>query len=314
MPLAPNVQELSQYVPLYRNEQVWLPAIQGICQCHELDARQLVFAPPGTHIVFYQGNDLIIKLYCPLWPDDEKKEFLVLQALAGKMRYQIPEIVARGKLEGWSYLIIRRVTGIPLDIAWQTFDDRSRQQIAIELGRFMAELHASPTKGLEDLDVRWPAFIDGQIIGCIDQHQKSGIPEKWLVEIGAFLENLPTLYDTNFHPKLIHADLNPEHIFVQNERGRWHISGVIDFADAMLGHPYYEFVAPGMILRRSPHLLRIMLTAYGFAPGDLTSLLSMQLMAYTLLHRFGNIQDCLDIFKENPPKNLAELQAALWQP
>ena len=80
----------------------------------------------------------------------------------------------------------------------------------------------------------------------------------------------------------------------------------------MLGHPHYEFVAPGFIARDEPGLLRAMLLAYGFSEDELDASLAQRLMAYTLLHRFGKISEYLGLFGSEPPADLAELQRRLW--
>jgi len=81
----------------------------------------------------------------------------------------------------------------------------------------------------------------------------------------------------------------------------------------MLGHPHYEFGAPGCcITRGSPRLQRAMLLAYGYSGHQLDGTLARQLMAYTLLHRFINVPDLLALFGSQRPASFEELGEALW--
>jgi hypothetical protein len=91
------------------------------------------------------------------------------------------------------------------------------------------------------------------------------------------------------------------------------LTGLIDFGDAMLGHPLYEFAVPGCcITRGSPALQRALLCAYGFAEQDLDRDLADQLLAYMLLHRYIQVSDLLDMLDPNVPATLKGLQRVLW--
>ena len=175
----------------------------------------------------------------------------------------------------------------------------------------MAALHRVPTAGLGALDVEWPRWIAGQMQGCVARQTGLGVSPAWLAEIGAFLAEVEPLVEADFRPVLINADLNPEHLFCERTPQGWRVSGVIDFGDAMLGHPHYEFVAPGLIMRDAFALRRAMLLAYGYPPEALDESLSRRLMAHTLLHRFANLPEWLAMF-DPPPRNLAELERRLW--
>jgi hygromycin-B 7''-O-kinase len=200
-----------------------------------------------------------------------------------------------------------------LDEIWPGLADKAQLELASGLGRLMASLHSSPTAGLEALRADWAGFLQSQKENFLSQQQAAGTPSYWLAESVAFLRDLPPLIEPGFQPVLLHADLNPEHIFCERGPGGWQITGVIDFGDAMLGHPFYEFVAPGFMLGFSVQLRRAMLLAYGIQPDELICELSRRLMAYTLLHRFANLPEMLGRFEKHPlPIGMDALQAAFW--
>ena len=137
--------------------------------------------------------------------------------------------------------------------------------------------------------------------------------ERWTRSVLEFLDDLPPLFEPGFQSALLSADVTDEHILVSERGGRWELTGFIDFGDAMLGHPHYEFVAPGCcITRGSPELQQAMLLAYGYSEDQLDATLARQLMAYTLIHRFLNLSDLLALFGSQRPTDFDALRKALW--
>jgi hygromycin-B 7''-O-kinase len=106
---------------------------------------------------------------------------------------------------------------------------------------------------------------------------------------------------------LLNADITDEHVLVINRAGKWQFSGVIDFGDAMMGHPHYEFVAPLMCLTiGEPSLSRVLVESYGleFSPA-----LADRLTTYCLLHQYGRLADILE---RHPASDGEDLVRAMW--
>jgi len=311
--LLPDIRTEEDYRLIYRDADVWLPAMRAICQRHGLDATQLEFAPPGTHVVFQVRPDRYIKLFAPPWRRDFVPERLVLRRLPEQFDLPVPRLVAEGTVEDWPYIIVTAVGGVPLCEVWHSMDLSDREHIAASCGEFMAALHAVPTEGLEAIAVDWPAFVARQIQDSTARLARSGLDQQWIRAILEFLDDLPPLFEPGFRPVLLSADVTDEHVLVSQQGGRWELTGFLDFGDAMLGHPHYEFVAPGCcITRGSPKLQRAMLLAYGYSEDQLDGTLARQLMAYTLLHRFVTIPDLLTLLGSQRPASFGELQKALW--
>jgi len=310
--MLPNINTQESYRRIYRDADVWLPAMRAICERHGLDADRLEFAPPGTHVVF-RVEGLYLKLFSPLWGEDFIPERLVLRRLSERSDLPVPQLVAEGVIEDWPYIVVTAVDGAPLCEVWDSMDALNKEHIAARCGELMASLHSTPTEGLEAIAVDWPAFVEGQIQDCVDHLTHADVGERWTRSVLEFLDDLPPLYEPGFCPVLLSADVTDEHILVSERGGRWELTGLIDFGDAMLGHPYYELVAPGVcITRGSPDLRRVMLLAYGYAEDQLDATLAEQLMAYTLVHRFLNLSDLLASFGPQRPANFAALWKALW--
>ncbi|MFC1717799.1 aminoglycoside phosphotransferase family protein [Candidatus Poribacteria bacterium] len=303
------------YVTFYRDVNTWLPAMRAICRRHGLNETQLEFAPPGTHVVFRVKPELYIKLYFPPWRQDHVTERPVLHKLSQQpcLPIPVPRIVFEGEIEGWPYIIVAAVEGRPLNQVWHTMSMSDKQRITAQCGELMSALHLTQTEELEEIAVDWPTFVHDQIKKSIDQVIQANLGDEWSRAVVEFLEDLPPLFEPDFQPVLLNADVTDEHILVSRRKGGWEMTGLIDFGDSMLGHPHYEFAAPGCcITRNSPDLQKTMLLAYGYSADQLDTVLSEKLMAYTLIHRFINIPDLLSSSHSNQPENFAELKNELW--
>ena len=310
--LLPSVPTLEAYRPLYRDERLWLPAMRAICGHHHLDPRTLRLAPPGSNVVFWVEEGLLIKLFAPLWPADAAKETSVLKALDHFDAFDVPHIRAEGQIEGWPYLVLTQVAGQPMDTIWDDLDGTARAQLAASLGRRIAALQAVPIEPFRAILDTWPGSWDTQISACLARQREDAIPAHWLNPIAAFLGSTLPALRAPFHPAVLHADLNPEHLFCQASPTGWEVSGMIDFADAMLGHPFYEWVRPCYTFQFEPDLLGVMFSSAGLSSPTQNSALSQSLLAMIFLHRFFGLAELLNLFPQNTPTDLTSLQACLW--
>jgi hygromycin-B 7''-O-kinase len=312
--LLPKIDTLEGYRRIYRDAEVWLPAMRAICQRHGFDVSRLEFAPPGTHVVF-RVDGLYLKLFAPLWSGDFTPERLVLDRLSeGRdLPVPIPHLVAEGGIEDWPYLVMTAVEGVPLCQVWGVMDATDRERVAVRCGELMAALDTIPTDGLEAIAVDWPAFVEEQKRECLDGIVRAGLDKRWTREVRDFFAGLPPLFEPGFEPVLLSADITDEHILVGQREGHWEVMGYIDFGDAMLGHPHYEFAAPGCcITRGSPQLQRAMLLAYGFAEDQLDDVLADRLLAYTLIHKFINVPELLKLLGLPGAAGLEDIKEGLW--
>jgi hygromycin-B 7''-O-kinase len=115
--LLPALHDVAEYARARPRSELWIPALRAICARHGLARGPLEqFLPLGTHVVFAAGRDHVVKLFAPFWGRD----FAVESACARAVRdlgVAVPEVVAAGELEGWPYLVLRRLSGVRLDRA-----------------------------------------------------------------------------------------------------------------------------------------------------------------------------------------------------
>ena len=104
------------------------------------------------------------------------------------------------------------------------------------------------------------------------------------------------------------------YFLVEQVDGIWHISGLIDFGDAMLGLPEYDLLGPGaFLIQGDKQLLCEFLTAYGYLSHELTGRLSHQLTGLMLLHQYSNlnIQVRIPNWKDKVD-SLKDLESLVW--
>lgn len=272
-----------------------MPAANAICARHHLDGQDLRRAVLGTNIVFHtQGY--ILKLFCRLWEDAFTAEYCALKHVQG---LPTPQVVAAGELEGWPYLVMSCLPGIPALDVWNRLDEDTQAAIIWELGRMLRQLHGHPA--IAALATDWSWFLQERIARAEGYH---GVDEPWRSWIR---ERLTSFCEPPFEPVLLHADLTEDHLLLGEREGVWRITGLIDFADAKMGHAYYDFVAPlAFFTFGRPHLSRTLIEGYGLR---LTAELAERLTTYCLLHEFGRVQDFLVRY---PVADGRAFHRALW--
>jgi aminoglycoside phosphotransferase (APT) family kinase protein len=184
--------------------------------------------------VFEVDGEWIVRM--PNRPEVEgwlATETAVLAELAPTFPVPVPRFELTRGAQGVAY---RKLHGDPLTPA------RGTASIATELGAALKALHAFPISraielGAKDLrgerfrahyrDVRWPQFRDRVLpLLASDEREQAA---RWA---DAYLEDRVA-----FRPALVHRDLGPEHVLVQDGR----VSGVIDWADARIADPAIDF-------------------------------------------------------------------------
>lgn len=295
MPILPTIQSDDAYKQVYQDTDLWLPAMTQICHRHHLDATQLHRTTLGSHIVFRTGN-LIIKLFFHLWLEDYEAEAIVLAHLRD---LPTPQIVAQGWLEDWPYLIITAVPGTPALELWPTLTFAQKEDIVTQLGQLMRRLHEHPP--LPALATDWDAFLAERIANSPTHHRVAEPWQSWIQK------RLASFRQLSFTPVLLSADITEDHVLLSEENGRYQITGFIDFGDAKMGHPYYDFIAPFAFYTFGyPKLTEALVSAYGLKT---TPEVQEAMTTYCLLHEFGGLADFLERY---PVQNEAEFIKALW--
>lgn len=303
-----------EFEALKKKAEIRNAIAREIIERHKLPEAPLELFSEGTNIVFAYGDHTVIKIFPPIHFDQYRSDLLVLNHFQGKLSVQTPTVQYEGTIFGWPYIVMTQLDGTLLETLWDTMDAENKKIIVGELGDLIREVHALPTQELEEMGCHWEQFITQQIQECVGHHRSKGLSNALLKQLPAYLESTDNSLITIEKPALLLGEYTPMNLLVKQAQGGWHIDGLIDFGDAMLGLPEYDLLGPGAFLVQGDKvLLRQFLTSYGYTSDTMTPVLSHQLMALMLLHQYSNLNVQVRIKDwQNKVHNLEDLESLVW--
>ena len=311
--ILPNINSDAEYDQLNLNDELFKNAAREILIKHNFPDKPLSLLG-GTNIVFSYDGNRIIKIFPPIHNSQFKSESLVMKHLNKKLTVTTPAIEFEGEISGWPYIIMNRLEGVPLEGLWERLDHSNKTIILRELGSLIREVHSLPTQGLEAIDCHWEKFIANQMVHCVEKHKSTNLPENLLKQIPEYIKSMAACLPIIKKPVILTGEYTPMNFLVKQKSGVWHIEGLIDFGDAMLGLPEYDLLGPGaFLIQGDKTLLREFLISYGYSADELTDKLSHQLTLLMLLHKYSNlnVQVRIDGWKEKVG-SLNELEKLVW--
>lgn len=277
--MLPPVPDVAAWRVLRRDVALQRPAFEAIAARHGVATGELSFVDQGTHLV-WTTRDRVIKLFVPLWPEDATLETTLLDMVGGTA-LPVPQLEAKGELEGWRYVVMSRIPGEPLGVAWGALDDRGRSRLAAHLGESMAALASLPRGPLEARATTQDALLAERLARVLPDQRERGGDEALEIELRSFLSELPPLVPAE--EVVLHADLTDDNVLVSGDR----VTGIIDFADAFVGPWTYELAAPACFVTRGhPAHRDAMLRGRGV---ESTPELTATIRAWAILHRYGHV-------------------------
>lgn len=291
MVALPSASTEEAFAAIGRDESALRPGLERLCRLLGVSADDLARFPAGSRPV-YAAGDLVLKLFPPVitWPD-YRIEARVLAAVAGQLPTPVPQVRAAGEHDGWGYVLMSRLPGVPLDTAWGRLPVQDRDRLAAQLGETIAALHRVPPPVIADWwPADWPSFVSGQRARCVREQLDLGLPPVWAEQIPEFLAAVALPCGP---PVLLHTEVMREHLLVdQDSAGAWRLSGLIDFEPAMRGEGEYEFAAVGVFVAGGDaRFLAGTLAGYGYDRDRLGDPdLRRRLLAWGILHRYSNLR------------------------
>jgi len=310
----PSISSFDEYEKFKNKTEILESMAKEIIRHHQLTDGSLTLFSEGANIVFAYGQQRVIKIFPPFHYEQFKSELLVLQYLQGKLAVKTPVVEYNGDIAGWPYIVMSQLEGALLEKLWEEISHDNKMIIMSELGSLIREVHSLPTHGLEDIDCHWEEFINKQINQCVERHRSLQLPEPLLQQIPYYLASIKELLFDIKKPVILTGEYTPMNFLVKQVAGVWHIAGLIDFGDAMLGLPEYDLLGPGAFLIQGDKLLlKEFLTSYGYLPGSMTTQLSHQLTALMLLHRYSNLNIQIRIENwQNKVHSLKDFEDLVW--
>ena len=313
-PVFPFIDSIEQFDAIRPDIQYWQRAADLIIQKHHLPLEPLTLFPDGSNIVFAHGKTRVIKIFPPLLRHQFESENLVMRHLEGKISVKTPQVEFSGEIEGWPYIVMSRVEGTSLETLWENMDHDNKVILIRELGALIREVHSIPIQGLETIDCHWDKFLEKQTHQCVERHRRLNLPEKLLSGLPQYLKDAELSSSRLNEPVILTGEYTPMNLLVSYTSGKWHITGLIDFGDAMLGFSEYDLLGPGaFLIQGNKELMKEFLISYGYHSDDLSPTLSRRLTTLMLLHRFSNlsIQVRIENWKDKV-RSLKDLENLIW--
>lgn len=310
----PTIHSFEEFEIFKKNTKAINEIADVIVEKHRLPKDELTLFQDGTNLVFAHGTSRVIKIFPRFHDHQFQSDMLVLKHLHGKLSTNIPQIEYEDEIAGWPYLVMNRLEGTLLEGLWENIDLNNKIVLIHELGSLIREIHSLPVNGLERIDCDWQQFINNQIERCVSHHQAMHLPESLLGAIPEYLASITNTLQEISQPVLLTGEYTPMNILVKQISGIWHIVGLIDFGDSMLGKAEYDLLGPAaFLIQGNKQLLKQFLTSYGYSADKLTSNFSHLMTALMLLHRYSNLEVQIRINDwKNKIKTLKELESVVW--
>jgi len=284
---------------LQQHPEVCMTFARGICQKHHISGEYSRMAD-GSQPVFATEDRRMIKIFSPQDREEAKNEAFFLERLHRRLPIATPRLDAFDNWDGYPYIIMEQLDGIPLNRVWSSLAYEEKFRIVRQLGEVVRVLHSLPVTLFADAPFQWDAFIEHQRAALLENHQRFGLAPEWLAQLSDYMDAYPlNLHDSKLMAPL-HTEFMLEHLFVKQEGSEWRISGLIDFEPSMAGQREYDFCAVGIFITQgNSSLFREFLLSYGYADADLTDELRRRIMMWLLLHRYCNLNWFLTLIPEN---------------
>ncbi len=309
----PVIADTADYKRHFSND-VWQQAVAIICDRHHLPYTSLRRSQQGENIIFFVDERLVIKIFAP-FRESYLREKAALEFANGKLGIETPAILCAGELEGWSYLVVTQLRGVPAREAWLEIELHERIGIVSCLGVALKSLHnhAAPLSQ-PALNRDWHGFIERQAKMSVERQRACGANPEWLERLPGYIAARLELLPAEYEPALLHGDVHLGNLLLAQENGHWKITGLFDFGDSFCGFHEYDFVAPGVLMvQGSRELQRAILLAYGYKESQLDMNLRARLMLLTVLYECSDLRKyALRLMPKAITFTLDELEAAIW--
>lgn len=196
------------------------------------------------HVVYVVSNHTAFRFpRTKEYADNLPRETLLTNKLETLVPIPIPRLTLNTSPQGEVYVTYPFIPGFPLTIAENARLGKNIQvSIAHDLGRFLSSLHSVPLEDVkslgfsqEDLTETWIRRRNtAREIVCPLVNTGT---QKWIE--GFYSGFVSVLKQSEITQSLIHADVESEHIIVDPKKQK--LTGIIDFGDAHIGDPAYDF-------------------------------------------------------------------------
>lgn len=295
------------------HSMAWQPAAAQICLRHKIAFSELRRAEQGENIIFFVDRQFVVKIFVEP-RNNFAREKASLEFALGKTSLQMPEILFVGEIEGFPYLVITQIAGVLMREIWNDLTDGEKLPAVEQLAVAARELHSFPVPNNFSFERDWHEFVRRQTIEALDRQRHGGVNPEILAALPEFIETNLKLLPATIEPVLLHGDVHPGNVLMEEKNGRWEAAGLFDFGDSFPGFYEYEFVAPGVLMIQGKReLQRAHFLAYGYQESDLDLNFRARLMMLTILYECSNLRRYAERLRPDAVNyTLGELEEAIW--
>ncbi|RXT52420.1 phosphotransferase [Bosea sp. Tri-44] len=313
MTKLPIISDKQAFANWRAQPENWRVHVSDIAKSENISADTLAPYQAGTNLVVDLNGSLVLKLFPPLHRGQFVSERTTLRLLGGKLSVPIPQIVAEGNRDGWSYLIMTRLHGILGSVAWPTLAESQKERVLRQIGRAIAEVQSVAPGELSTIEPTWPNFITKQVAGCIERHRRQGLASSLLSDLEELLQDASTTVPLYEPPVILTGEWIPENFLLAEELGQWRLAALIDFGDVMTGWREYDLLGPSAFMCAGlPNRVRSLLDGYGLEPKMLDSEMRRRLLTLMILHRASDLRHIYIDGWEARISKLADLETVIW--
>jgi len=309
----PVIRDRQAFANWRAKSENWHAHVKDIARSENISADALAPYQTGTNLVVDLNSNFVLKLFPPLYRSQFVAERATLRLLDRKLSVPIPQVIAEGERDGWSYLIMTRLHGILGSVAWPTLAEPQKERVLREIGRAIADVQSVPPGELSMIEPTWPNFIATQVAGCIDRHRRQGLASGLLSDLERLLPHVPAIVPLYAPPVILTGEWIPENFLLAEELGQWRLAALIDFGDVMTGWREYDLLGPSTFMCAGlSNRVRSLLEGYGLEPKALGPEMRRRLLMLMVLHRASDLRHIYIEGWEARISKLVDLEKIIW--
>lgn len=281
----------------------------------------------GANAVFACGQAQVIKLFPPFQRYQWETELRVLKALKGqRLPVTFPDLIYAAEANHWGYIVMSFVPGQSLQAIWPELSESNKCSVLSQIGQLMRAIHQLPAALLPELEPTWELFWDFAKENYLARHRSQGLPASHLTQLPQWLQSqLPSLESPSGLLQspfvLLTGEYTPQNLLVKRvgpvqpdlqDQQHWQLSGVIDFADSLIGPAAYDWLGPVCFLVQGQSArLEALFQGYGLELESVSGI-GKAMLALLFLHRYSNpnYQICIPHWRD--AKDLDALADMVW--
>ncbi|NOT79777.1 MAG: aminoglycoside phosphotransferase family protein [Bacteriovoracaceae bacterium] len=267
----------------------------------------------GSSLVFKIGTEHFLKITPPFYSGSIEAEFAATKTIGNQLPFSIPNILVNDQIEKWNYIITTHVKGQQAKNVCRIMTHENMKIFAKDIGKIIKDIHSIQSEGFERDFGPWSVYLENNLKNQEEIHLNRGNSPEWSKKISQFVNKYTKQLLSLGPAKLIHADLNHEHLMLEEMNNEWRVTGVLDFADSMNAPIEMEFILPIIcFFKGKPDLQRLVWEGAQYhstiAPDDYSNIM----MALSLQNRFIAFHDWFDREIGKGAKSVEEIAAIIF--